>query len=48
MSMYMTSSNVNVCYHSKSDTEEINPYEEMMMKKFERHDIDQTKTEMDG
>ena len=44
----MNSINENIWFYSETYSEEINPYKEMMMNRFERHNINQTKPEMDS
>ena len=42
----MISSSENIWFHSDKDTEDVNPYEEMIVNKFERHNIHLNKPEM--
>ena len=44
----MSSSNKNVWFYSGTDIEERNPYEKIMMNKFERNNIDQTRPGMNS
>ena len=44
----MNSKSENIWFHTDTDTEEVILYKEVMMNKFERHNIDLSKPEMNS